>query len=104
MQSGYRGVRALGYAQSGAVDASTLVSSLSFAGTAGIPTGTSFLTIKCETQAVRWRDDGTAPTAAVGYPLSVGSELVYDCGNMAALRFISQVAGAIINVVAYGQT
>jgi hypothetical protein len=29
--------------------------------------------IICETQAVRWRDDGAAPTATVGMPLAVGA-------------------------------
>ena len=39
-----------------------------------------------ETQAVRWRDDGTAPTAAIGYPLAVGAELRYD-GDLNVIRF-----------------
>jgi len=51
-----------------------------------------------ETQAIRWRDDGTAPTASVGYPLAVGSELKYD-GDLAAIRVIEQVASAKINVI-----
>ena len=50
-----------------------------------------------ETQAVRWRDDGVAPTATVGYPLAVGAELKYD-GDLRRLRFIEQVATATINV------
>ena len=29
----------------------------------------TFALIICETQNVRWRDDGTAPTASVGMPL-----------------------------------
>ena len=105
MQFGFQCERSLGHAQSGAVDASTLVSSLTFgsAGTAGIPAGTALLLITPQTQAIRWRDDGIAPTAAVGYPLAAGSELRYTGTNMAALRVISQVAGAIINVAAYAQ-
>jgi hypothetical protein len=54
--------------------------------------------ITAETQAVRWRDDGVAPTAAVGYPLAVGTELRYD-GDLNAIRFIEQTASAKINVV-----
>ena len=53
--------------------------------------------ITAEAQAVRWRDDGVAPTAAVGYPLAAGSELKYD-GDMNAIRFIEQVASAKLNV------
>ena len=102
MQTTFVSDRSLGYAQSGAVDASTLISSLSFAGVAGIPAGTSLLLIQPETQAIRWRDDGTAPTAAVGYPLAVGANLEYTGSRLGELRVISQVAGAIVNVVAYG--
>lgn len=103
MQSGFLGERSLGYAQSGAVDASTLISSLTFgsASGAGIPNGTALVIITPQTQAIRWRDDGTAPTAAVGYPLAVGAELRYTGANLADLRVISQVAGAIVNCIAY---
>lgn len=101
-------LKCLGYAQSGAVDASTLISSLTFAtpgkipAAAGIPAGTQLLIIQPQTQAARWRDDSTAPTAAVGYPLAVGAELRYDANGFASLAFISQVAGCILNVLAYG--
>lgn len=53
--------------------------------------------ITAQTQAVRWRDDGVAPTAAVGYPLAVGSELRYD-GDLNKIRFIEQVASAALNI------
>lgn len=104
MQAGYMADKSLGYAQSAAVDASTLISSLTFGSNAGagIPTGTTTLLIQPQTQAIRWRDDGIAPTATIGYPLAVGAELRYTGQNLAALRVISQTAGAIINVVAFG--
>lgn len=103
MQSAYQGEAALGYAQSAAVDASTLISSLTFgsAAGAGIPAGTALLILTPQTQAIRWRDDGTAPTATVGYPLAVGSELRYTARALPNLRVISQTAGAIVNCVAY---
>lgn len=93
----------LGYAQSTAVDASTLISSLTFgsAAAAGIPVGTLLLIIQPQTQAIRWRDDGVVPTATVGYPLAVGAELRYTGNGRNQLRVISQVAGAIVNVLAY---
>jgi hypothetical protein len=53
-----------------------------------------------ETQAVRWRDDGTDPTASVGMPLATGVSLSYD-GDLKAVRFIQQSASAIINVSYY---
>lgn len=40
-----------------------------------------------ETGQIRWRDDGTAPTASVGHLLEIGSVLEYD-GNLAFLQFI----------------
>lgn len=97
------GEQPLGYAQLTSIDSSTLVSSATFgtATSAGIPAGTSLLIIIPQTQAIRWRDDGTAPTATVGYPLAVGQELRYTGRGQANLRVISQVAGAAINITAY---
>lgn len=103
MQAGVIAENPLGYALSGVVDASTLVSSLTFgSAAAGIPPGTSLLLVQPQTQAIRWRDDGIVPTATVGYPLAAGAELRYTGRGLANLRVISQAAGAIINVVAYG--
>ena len=56
--------------------------------------------IRPQAQAVRWRDDGVAPTASVGYPLNVGDELLYD-GELSNIRFIEQAASAAINVAYY---
>jgi hypothetical protein len=50
-----------------------------------------------QTQAVRWRDDGTAPTATVGQPLAVGSELIYS-GDLNKIQFIEQTASAALNI------
>lgn len=93
----------LGYAQLTSIDSSTLVNTATFgsATAAGIPAGTQLLLITPQTQAIRWRDDGTAPTATVGYPLAVGQELRYTAHGQNNLRVISQVAGAAINIVAY---
>lgn len=85
--------KALGYQQIVTLTGSTALT---------IPAGTTLIRIIPETQAVRWRDDGTAPTATVGQPLSVGSELVYTAGQMSALRFIEQAVGAKLNVTYYG--
>ena len=57
--------------------------------------------IRCETQAVRWRDDGVAPTATVGMPLAVGDVLEYTGGNLKQLRFIEQTASAKLNISYY---
>jgi hypothetical protein len=104
MDQSFHAETVLGYAQLTSIDSSTLVSSATFgsATAAGIPAGTALLLIQPQSQAIRWRDDGTAPTATVGYPLAAGAELQYTGQGMQNLRVISQVAGAAINIVAYG--
>jgi hypothetical protein len=54
-----------------------------------------------ETQAVRWRDDGTNPTATVGMPLAVGDTLFLDTSALAVVKFIEQTASAKLNVSYY---
>lgn len=56
--------------------------------------------IVAESQAVRWRDDGTAPTASVGMPLAVGEPFAYD-GDLTRIRFIEQTASATLNIAYY---
>ena len=53
-----------------------------------------------ETNGVRWRDDGTAPTASVGMPLAAGVTLQYD-GDLSRIRFIEQTASAKLNISYY---
>jgi len=53
-----------------------------------------------ETQAVRWRDDGVAPTASVGMPLAAGVTLQYD-GDLSQVQFIEQAASAKLNITYY---
>lgn len=56
--------------------------------------------IRCEGQSIRWRDDGTNPTASVGMPLNVGDVLEYD-GDLKSIKFIQQSASAKLNVSYY---
>lgn len=87
--------RTLGYQQlaAGSIDAAN--------GFASVPDGTSMILIQCEAQAIRWRDDGVNPTAAIGQPLAVGVLFTYTGRNAKQLKFISQVAGAILNATFY---
>jgi hypothetical protein len=105
MQQGYKYDSALGYVQAaaGTFNAAALVSSLTFPGQSGpgIPVGAQMLVIQPEVAAIRMRDDGIAPTAAVGYPLGVGGEFRYS-GSLAALQLIAQTAGAVVNIWAFG--
>lgn len=65
------------------------------------PAGTRRAIVQAEAQALRWRDDGTAPTAAIGMTISAGGELRYDGANMGALQLIAAAAGAIANIAYY---
>lgn len=56
--------------------------------------------IRCSTANVRWRDDGTDPTASVGVPLNAGEILNYE-GDLSKVKFIRQSADATLDV-AYG--
>lgn len=53
-----------------------------------------------ETNGVRWRDDGTNPTASVGMPLAAGVTLQYD-GDLRKIKFIEQTASAKLNISYY---
>jgi hypothetical protein len=60
----------------------------------------TFALIICETQNVRWRDDGTSPTAAVGMPLIPSVPLQYD-GDLSKIQFIEQAGSAKLNISYY---
>lgn len=53
-----------------------------------------------QTQAIRWRDDGTNPSATVGMPLAVGATLAYD-GDLSKIKFFEQTSAAAINISYY---
>lgn len=93
MDQGFQAERPLGYQQ-----LTNLVTAVSVVA----PPGTSLILITPESAAVRWRDDGVAPTASVGYPLSVGMELRYTAGSMNRLQIIQQAANAVANLAFYG--
>lgn len=60
----------------------------------------TFAVITPEGQNVRWRDDGTSPTASVGMPIYVGTSFLYD-GDLTNIKFINMVAGGKVNVSYY---
>jgi len=65
------------------------------------PANTRRAIIQAEAQAIRWRDDGTAPTASVGMLIPAGGELRYDGSDMSAIKLIQVTTGAIANVAYY---
>lgn len=70
-----------------------------------VPSGTRLCLIQAESQSVRWRDDGTNPTASVGMIITENSILLYtgsgETSPFAAIRFIETTAGAKLNVSYY---
>ena len=62
-----------------------------------VPPGATSAVIVALTQAVRWRDDGTSPTATVGMPLAVDTPFEYG-GDLSAIEFFEQAASAELNV------
>lgn len=66
----------------------------------GLSCKPSIALITPESQAVRWRDDGVAPTASVGMPLAVGVTLQYD-GDLTQIKFIEQTGSAKLNISYY---
>ncbi len=84
--------RSLGYEQLTSLSSSTSLT---------VPTGTAYALIQAETQAVRYRDDGTDPTASVGMRLPVGAILEYD-GPFGEIEFIEETASAKLNISYYG--
>lgn len=71
-------------------------------GVGAIPPGTQVALITPEEADVRWRDDGTDPTASIGMLLTVGQTLTYN-GPIEKIRFIQADSGAILNITTYGR-
>lgn len=87
----------VGYQQITVLTAST---ALTVPNAAGAIIPANFAIVRPAAQAVRYRADGTAPTAAIGQPVAVGQEVeIY--GNLGAFRFIEQAAGANLDVTYY---
>jgi hypothetical protein len=76
------------------------ITSLAAAAALTVPAGAVSALIQPDTQAVTWRDDGTAPTAAIGIVIAAGETFEY-AGDLSAIRFIEIVAGANLNVSYY---
>jgi len=64
------------------------------------PTGAKWCLFAVESNAVRWRDDGTNPTASVGFPADSGERIAYS-GTLTAIKFIRQSADATLDVACF---
>jgi hypothetical protein len=72
-------------------------------GLGAIPAGATMALISVSGANVRWRDDGTAPTANVGLPLIAGQEFSYS-GTLSGIRFIAVSGSPVLDVSFYKDT
>lgn len=65
--------------------------------------GAQVLHISVETQSVRYRADGTAPTANTGVILTAANSPYWFHGfnGTSALKFIEATGGAVVNIASY---
>lgn len=76
------------------------INDLSSAQALTVPAGADIALIQARDQAVRWRDDGTNPTALIGMVIGDGLDIFYT-GDLDAIRFFEVSAGAELNVSYY---
>jgi len=87
------GFKSLGYAQDTTISAATALPT--------IPAGASLVLLQVTGQDVRWRDDGTDPTASIGMILNADADPYPYSGDLSAIRFIETAASAVLNVAYY---
>jgi len=84
----------LGYQQ---ISASTLASATKLT----VPAGANLALIRTEAASVRWRDDGTPPTASVGMIITDTDPVFEYSGDLSAIEFIALSGSPILNVSYY---
>ena len=65
------------------------------------PSGANLAGVSVSGQAIRWRADGTAPTASVGMPIAAGASEQFADPDLQALSFIQQTGTATLDVYFY---
>lgn len=76
------------------------LTSLAAAAALNVPERARVAYLTAEGQPVRFRDDGTNPTAAIGHrlvPTLAGAPFLY-AGDLKAVRFIEEAVSAKLNV------
>lgn len=58
--------------------------------------------VSVQTDAIRSRDDGTDPTAAIGTPWAIAEKFYVCRASLASVRFIRQTTDAILDIDYYG--
>ena len=77
------------------------ITSLSSATSLTVPTGAQIAWIQAESQNIRLRDDGTAPSATVGFIITTTDPLRYD-GDLRDVQLIEVTGSAKVNILYYG--
>jgi len=91
----FSNLQPLGFCQIAVSTAVTLSSAC-----ANYPSNSNAIVVVVETAAVRWRDDGTAPTSSVGMFLDIGSTLTY-MGDISKVQFVAVSGSPVIDVSFY---
>jgi len=65
------------------------------------PPGASAVLLRCNTQSVRWRDDGVDPTTTKGMLMLAADAPYFYQGDLTKLKVISATAGAILDCLFY---
>jgi hypothetical protein len=66
-----------------------------------VPTGSTFCIVQAESQNLRWRDDGTSPTASVGNVIAAGESVVFAGKQLSTVKLIEVTASAKANISFY---
>jgi hypothetical protein len=69
----------------------------------GIPPGATMALLQAETADIRWRDDGAAPTTAIGAIIVHGNPPLFYTGTLSALQFIALSGSPLLDVAFYRQ-
>jgi hypothetical protein len=69
----------------------------------GIPPGATMASLQAESANVRYRDDGGAPTSAIGSLVVSGQNPMPYTGTLSRLRFIAASGSPLLNVNFYRQ-
>jgi len=85
----------LGYQQLAAATIASAAAGLT------VPAGATDVLLSADAAAVRFRDDGTAPTSTTGIALPNGQAPFHYSGTLSALQFIAGGAGALLNALFY---
>lgn len=92
----------MGYCQITSLSSAVAMATASCS-TGSVPAQAVIAEICVSAAAIRYRDDGTAPTTSLGIPVGAGTCFPYavSAGGFGQLQIIQQTSGAIVDVSFY---